>query len=557
MKQPRDYQLLVKDHTINKIKSGTKSLIQCMATGMGKTASAGFTIKELPGRTLWLTHTEELIEQSALPVFLEMSGNYHEIDAIKSHGGIIGTLNYLDKAGLFGLGLENPLAFRKTIGVIKQERFDLNAKICVASIQTIFRRLHKIDPDHFSTIVIDECHLAMAKSFLTTLDHFPDAVKIGLTATPERLDGASLGDIFEEFACNYDIKYGVDNGWLVPITGHRISTRIDLSKVKTLGGDFSKSDIEKVINTPERNRKVVQAYQERCDGKQFIAFAVDVNHCMELCKAFNEAGINTGFVVGDEKLCPNRKEIIEQFRNKELTGLVNVTILTAGFDHDGVECIIHARPTQSKTIYLQATGRGTRILKGVIDGIDDPAERVKAIQLSQKPRLHLIDIVDNTTRHNLINAWTLERGKAAKDKVFISEEERQKLLDAETARATKLEHDLEFDETVQLIDIPELELWNKGRNLEPATEAQLFYLRKWGYDTDKNIYTKFDASQIFAQRPASREQIAQMRAWGYNTNMGMVTVGNYNACRQQRLKMAAKVDVSKLNFHKVPISGLR
>ena len=414
MKQARNYQLETKDYTFQQIRKGTKSLIQCMATGLGKTYTAAITIKEVPGRVLWLTHTEELIEQSALSVYLELTDLYDQVPNIIANNGIIGTLDQLDK-GLLHTNIIDPIGFKKTIGVIKQHRMDTSCKVSVASIQTIHRRLEKFQPDHFDMIIVDECHLAMAKTWTKTLDYFPDAIKIGLTATPERLDGASLGDLFEEFACNYDIKYGIDNGWLVPINAKRIATKLDISKVKSLGGEFSSSDLEKVINTPARNNKIVDSYLEYCKDQPFIGFGVDVKHCIELTKTFNDRGVKTSFIVGDEKLCPNRKERIDGFRSQEFMGLINVTILTAGFDYDRVATIIHARPTQSKTIYLQATGRGTRILSGVIEGLQEPEQRLQAIQQSAKPILTLLDIVDNTNRHNLINAWFLDKGKKTEE----------------------------------------------------------------------------------------------------------------------------------------------
>jgi len=554
MRTGRDYQIETVDYTFDLIRKGVKSMIQCMATGMGKTFTGAMTVKRVPGRALWLTHTEELIEQSALSVYLELSGRYDQVPAILQNGGMIGTLNTLDK-GWIGKGIDDALEFKKTIGIIKQERFDLNAKLTVASVQTIQRRLAKIKQDHFEIIYVDECHLAMAKTWKQVIAHFPDAIIIGLTATPKRLDGASLGDLFEEFACNYDIKYGVDNGWLVPIDGVQVSTKLDISTVKTLGGDFSKSDMEKVINTPFRNAKITQSYIEHSDGKQFIAFAVDVNHTIELCKAFNACGIKTAFVVGDEKLCPNRKEIIEDFRQGKYTGLVNVTILNAGFDHPAVETIIQARPTQSETIYLQGVGRGTRALTGVLDGLLTPMERVMAIKASAKPKMKLLDIVDNSSRHNLINAWTLDQVKKNKDKIFITPEKRQLLIDVESKRETKLEHDRAFDNIIKLLDVPEFIVYHSGKNLEPATDKQLAQLKKWGYDIEKNIYSKADAGEIFAKQPAFGWQRDWMTQHHYRVPFNC-TSGDYQACVKDHEKRKKDKLAETLLFDKVPFTDL-
>jgi hypothetical protein len=134
-------------------------------------------------------------------------------------------------------------------------------------------------------------------------------------------------------------------------------------------------------------------------------------------------------------------------------------------------------------------------------------------------------------------------------------EKRQLLLDAESKRETKLEHDREHDTIIHLLDVPEFIVYHSGKNLEPATSAQLVYLEKWGYDIKNNIYTKADAGEIFAKRPATDSQKGWMRDQGYRVPFNC-TSGDYQACVKDQEKRKADKLAEKLNFHKVPFNDL-
>lgn len=490
MKQLRDYQEECVNTVFQKLQSGTSRQLVVLATGLGKTFTAT-KITERFSRTLWLTHTEELIDQSARALAAEIYG-YDINHVIDEYGGVIPLLDKANK--------ENTLEdFRQNIGVIKQKRFDLNAKIVVASIQTIYNRLEKIDSNMFDIVVIDEAHLSGAKSFAEVLNHFNPKLRLGLTATPNRTSGFSLADLFDEISFERDISFGIKNNYLCELDAIRVKTDISLDNVKTIAGDLSEKDL-KVVNNPVRNNLIVDKYLEYATNRQAIVFAVDVEHCMELCAVFNRRGVDANFVVGNEELCPDRKQRISDFKNNKYRVLVNVNILTAGFDYPEVGCIIMARPTKSLTLYMQAIGRGTRLKSNFKECI-------------------ILDIVDVSKKHSLVNTWNLDANKRLEDKIFMTTDKRNQLIELRDKKRASIDADRNVDEKANLMELPEMNIKDNWNMKQPATAKQIQWLAGLGYDTSEPI-TKGQAAQIIGSLPARKEQIDYIKKNGYNVENG-------------------------------------
>lgn len=513
MKKIRDFQQEGITKVFDALKNGIKRQLMVYATGLGKTFTSTCIMKEFK-RTLWITHVEELIIQSARAIV-------HE----------------------------NPTA---TVGIIKQERFDIDHDIVVASIQTLHRRLEKIDPNTFDCIVIDEAHLAMAPTWLKAIGHFKPKLLLGLTATPERLDGISLGNLFDQITIEKGIDYGIQEGYLVELEGVRVSTNVDLDKVRTTAGELNSGDLSRTINTPERNRQIVSKWQEYCPDTSTIAFCVDMKHAQDLCEAFNNKGISSRFVVSDERLCPDRKEVIAGFKRGDFKVLTNVMILTAGFDHPPVETIITARPTKSKTVFLQQVGRGTRPIVDV--SLETKDLRREVIKLSGKKKCTILDIVDATNRHQLINTFTLDKDKPLEEKTFMLEEVKQEIA-FKVARQRKLEKERKADEKVNLIKLPEIKINNSPAMQEPATEKQLKWLKDLGYDVENIIYTKRDCSELISNSPAYKWQVDQLARNGYDVSKG-VKLAQAKIAIEELLKKHAKTTEPKLQIN-VPFKGLK
>jgi superfamily II DNA or RNA helicase len=302
------------------------------------------------------------------------------------------------------------------------------ADVIVASIQTLaarkFVRLQRLLRHHdFRLVIIDEAHHAAAPTYRTALVHLgflppaegtdlegieaieftdtremeqalaewdrtpQDKLLVGVTATPNRTDAVGLGCVFQSIAFAYDLKDAIKDGYLVPIEAHAIESDTSLDEVRTTAGEFNQKDLAAAVDQAERNALAVSAWQELAEGKPTLGFTVDVAHAHSLAEAFRRAGYDWVALSGETPK-DERRAILARFRRGELQGIANCMILTEGTDLPMVECILHAKPTKSATLYEQMTGRGLRPSAG-------------------KDRCVVIDIVDVTKRHSLQTAPVL------------------------------------------------------------------------------------------------------------------------------------------------------
>lgn len=493
--QPRKYQTEAIDIVFKKLSTKVKSQLIVMATGLGKTFIAtqistkfGEDIKK-SSRVLFVAHREELIEQSR-----EAFDDFYPMQS----------------------------------GIVKGPLFEIDKKIVVASVQTITNRLDRIKDKYFDLIFIDEAHHYMAETYLRVAEHFNPKLKIGLTATPERLDGLSLGNIFEEIVYQYNIDQGIKDKFLCELQGIRVATDVDISKVKRTGGDFVKSQLSKVINIPERNYLVVRKYLHFAKDRQGIFFCVDMQHAMDLADAFNELGVKAEFVTSDKDKCPDRKERIARFKKGETTVLTNVMILTEGFDHPDTGVIGMIRPTQSKTVYIQCIGRGTR-LKGK-----------KFLDRFNSNNCVILDFVDNCGKHKLVNTFTLDQGKRIEERTFETSKRKDTLIEMREQRQRKLEKMYKKDKMVDLLELPEIYVYaQKGKMKEPATEKQISWIKNLGLWQEGVVYTKGHASELITHSPAQDWQIHKLAQWGYDIRKG-ATQGQYYEINRERKQKSSE-----------------
>lgn len=478
-----------------------------LATGTGKTFLAcNIAKKKVFNRILWLTHVEELIVQSANSLANEFFSEDEEmLDYIKKIDENEGILNHYNnmqgEEDLFSSQLSTKL--KQMIGIVKQKRMDIDSKIVVASVQTIHRRLDRIDPDHFDLVIADEAHLFGAKSFVKCLDYFKPKLRLGLTATPSRADNFGLGNIFDKVSYQYDIVNGIEDNYLCEINAVQVKTDLSLDSVRTTAGELNSKDL-RVVDCPERNNLIVDKYKEYADGRQAIIFCVDVQHVLNLNEVFKNRGLNADFVVGDKELCPNRKERIDKFKRGETQILINCMILVAGFDHPDTGCLIMACPTKSETKWKQCVGRGTRL-------------KSQEFVDKFKQDLILLDIVDTTSRHNLINSYELDKGKPIEERAFISKAKKDKLIEAREKRELK-EQLRKKDREVNLLEIPKVKKVNMNSDSmkRPATAKQLEWLKGLGYDITDVSYTMGMVQELVGNLPATEKQKSALKKWRYN-----------------------------------------
>ena len=229
----------------------------------------------------------------------------------------------------------------------------------VSMILTEANRLGKYEKP--SLIIADEAHLSRSNSWVKVIEYY-DTFTVGLTATPIRLDGKPLGDIFDALITGVDTKWLIENKRLAPYE-YYAPTVVDTSGLRKVAGDYVVSDLEQLMNERAIYGNVIESYMRFAPGEQAIAYCVSVAHARITADAFNSAGIRAK-VVSSETPSKRRAEIMDDFRSGKITVLCNVGIISEGISVDEVSCCMLLRPTESVALGIQQMMRCMRYLPG-------------------------------------------------------------------------------------------------------------------------------------------------------------------------------------------------
>jgi DNA repair protein RadD len=217
-------------------------------------------------------------------------------------------------------------------------------------------------------VVIDEAHHTPAKTYRKIVEAYPDAKILGLTATPCRGDGRGLGHDFDEIIEAPQIPELIDQKFLVRPIYYTTTKPPDLKGVRVRGGDYVEGDLAVRLDRPELVGDVVGHYLKHGQGRKCVVFAINVQHSIHLCEEFARQGIKAGHIDGSTPI-EERKATLKQVENRELDVVTNCMVLTEGWDCAAVSCVILARPTKQRGMYLQMVGRGLRTSPGKTDCI--------------------------------------------------------------------------------------------------------------------------------------------------------------------------------------------
>jgi superfamily II DNA or RNA helicase len=275
----------------------------------------------------------------------------------------------------------------------------------VASVQTLVRRSHKPKAD---LIVLDECHHAPADTYKEILACYPEAVILGLSATPCRGDDRGLSDLFEVMVSCPSVGSMMQRK--DPATGkpYLVSTRVfapggvDPSKLHVRAGEYVKSEVAEACDKPKLIGDIVAEWLKHAEGRSTIVFSGGIPASKKLVAKFIEAGVKAEHLDGTtEKL--DREAILERLNSGVTTVVSNMGVLTEGFDCPRVSCVVLARPTKSMGLYLQCVGRALRPYPGKSDCL-------------------ILDHVNATRDHGFVDEdreWSLAAGvkRAPKEKV--------------------------------------------------------------------------------------------------------------------------------------------
>lgn len=210
-------------------------------------------------------------------------------------------------------------------------------------------------------IISDEAHLSRSNSWNQVIDYY-DTWTVGFTATPIRLDGASLGNVYDALIEGVDVKWLIEHKRLAPYE-YYAPTLVDTTGMRTIAGDYVVSDIEKLMNERAIYGDVINAYRRFAPGERSIAYCVSVRHARETAEAFDRAGIRAEVLSAGTPVS-ERQRIMEDFRSGKVTVLCNVGIIAEGISVDEVTCCMLLRPTESIALGVQQMMRCMRYLPG-------------------------------------------------------------------------------------------------------------------------------------------------------------------------------------------------
>lgn len=267
--------------------------------------------------------------------------------------------------------------------------------VVVASVFTLAKRLkHWPEP---ALIVGDECHhFTPDSTWGKVVKHFPNSFLLGVTATPERLDGKGLGLMFDDMVIGPSVAELTAQGFLSPADVYAPS-RPDLSAVRSRAGDYANNELEGAMDKPSITGSAVTHYTKLAAGKRAVVFCVSVKHAKDVATEFKNAGYNAHHVDGSMAE-DERDKVLSDFQAGTVQVLTSCDLISEGFDLPAIEVAILLRPTQSLSLYLQQVGRAIRIHP-------------------DKTSTVILDHAGNTARHGFIDEhreWLLTDGSVRK-----------------------------------------------------------------------------------------------------------------------------------------------
>ena len=334
----RDYQQEMKLRLFEEWELHRSVMVQ-MPTGTGKTHLLAAVVKEFlcgggVGMRVWIVaHRRELVEQIE------------------------------ETVARYGMGKE-PDKSAKNGRTGKDSMPEESGRVRVFSIQWLSRN-RKIMDGQPDLIVIDEAHHALAETYRELWKRYPEARKLGMTATPCRLNRKGFTDLFDTLITSWSIAEFIGRGWLssfdyVSIRANSSEQRlIDSLKKRGADGDYQVKEMNAVLNRETGIRQLYESVRRYAAGKKGIVYAVSIAHARQIAAYYSLHGVES-VAIDSRTPALERKELVEDFRRGKISVLVNVDIFSEGFDCPDVEFVQLARPTLSLAKYLQQVGRGLR-----------------------------------------------------------------------------------------------------------------------------------------------------------------------------------------------------
>jgi len=353
------------DRLVSKLRKammrGAKRILLVSPTGSGKTVMFAYLTSRMASRGVRsniMVHRQELLEQ--------VSDTLDNFNVFHSY-------------------------------VAASEFYSAQGNVHVSSVFTLARRLDVVPIPKYA--ICDEAHHCIKGStWHKCIEYWaqadPSLRLIGVTATPERLSGEGLGEVFDEMIVGPGTAELMRDGYLCKYKIFAPKRQLDTSKLRTLGGEYRKDEAENLVNRPSITGDAVAHYRKYLNGAPAIAFCVSRKHAAQVAEDFQAAGFRAASIDGTMKK-PARSQMVKDFGNGQLNVMTSCQLINEGFDVPGMHGAILLNPTQSLAKYLQECGRTFRIAPG-------------------KEVAYLLDHVGNSARHGMPcdeREWSLHSKK--------------------------------------------------------------------------------------------------------------------------------------------------
>ena len=311
---------------------GAKRALVQAATGVGKTYLAAFDSKSYE-RVLFVAHREEILKQAA--------ASFRNVRNSEDYGFFTGEEKSTDKSVIF------------------------------ASVATLGRREYLSEkyfaPDYFQYLVIDEFHHAVNEQYQRIVKYFKPQFLLGLTATPERMDGRNIYEL-----CDYNVPYeislkdAINKGMLVPFHYYGIYDDTDYSGLHLIRGRYDEKELNETYIGNVHRHDLIYKYYCKYGSKKALGFCCSRAHAEEMAKEFCERGIPSVAVYSNANgtYSEERGKAIEKLKSGEIRVIFSVDMFNEGVDITSVDMVMFLRPTESPIVFLQQLGRGLRRSKG-------------------------------------------------------------------------------------------------------------------------------------------------------------------------------------------------
>lgn len=410
--QLRPYQ----DDFVHKVRveyrNGAKAVVLVAATGAGKTVVFSHIAKaaaEKGRRVLILAHRDALIKQASRKLN----------DNGVQHGIIMAGFTPAPRRMVQVASVQTLIRRLKQMLDAAQVAFDramasaLAAGIPQEQAEAKAREARRLAG--FDMIIIDECHLSAAKSYMDIRQAWPEAIVLGVTGSPVRLDGKGLGSgaggMFESIVMGISIGQLIEQAYLVKPAYFGSREQVDLSSVKKVGGDYDSEGLAAVMDKPKITGNAIEHWRKICPGVPAVAWCANVLHAKHVAEEFNGAGI-PALALSGESTSDERDRALNALGDGSLKIITFAMLLVEGVDCPAIGAVILLRPTMSLSSYLQVIGRGLRTIYAPGMPLDTVEQRFAAIDAGPKGRkCFVLDHCDLWKRHGFADDerdWSLD-----------------------------------------------------------------------------------------------------------------------------------------------------